>query len=323
MADLYLVTGGAGFVGSHLVDYLVEAGERVRVVDDFSTGRRVNLESALDRIELIEGSVTDPEVCRKACAGVEFVLHQAALPSVVRSLADPLGVHDVNATGTLRLLLAARDAGVRRFVYAGSSSAYGDTPELPKREDMAPQPRSPYAASKLAGELYCRAATASYGVETVSLRYFNVFGARQDPASQYAAVVPVFMVAGLEERAPTIDGDGAQTRDFTHVANVVRANLLACHAKAPGVVGEVFNVGCGERISINRLWAEIRELVGGRVAAEYGPPRPGDVRDSLADLSRIRTRLDYDVETTLREGLAHTCAWFRARMGGRVSGRPQ
>ncbi|MBI4522028.1 MAG: NAD-dependent epimerase/dehydratase family protein, partial [Gemmatimonadetes bacterium] len=205
---LYLVTGGAGFIGSNLVEHLVGAGERVRVLDDFSTGRRGNLTGLLDRIELVEGSVTDPETCRRACDGVDFVLHQAALASVARSLAEPARVHGVNATGTLNMVLAARDAKVRRFVYASSSSAYGNTPELPKREEMAPLPRSPYAAAKLAGEHYCRAAPHSYGLEAISLRYFNVFGPRQDPTSLYAAVIPIFIRAALEGGTPTIDGDG-------------------------------------------------------------------------------------------------------------------
>ncbi|MBI4521218.1 MAG: NAD-dependent epimerase/dehydratase family protein, partial [Gemmatimonadetes bacterium] len=221
-------------------------------------------------------------------------------------------VHGVNATGTLNMVLAARDAKVRRFVYASSSSAYGNTPELPKREEMAPLPRSPYAAAKLAGEHYCRAAPHSYGLETISLRYFNVFGPRQDPTSLYAAVIPIFIRAALEGGTPTIDGDGEQTRDFTYVTNVVQANLKACQANGPGVVGEVFNVGCGQRISINQLWNEISDLIGRKAAASYGPPRAADVRDSLADLSRAKQRLGYSVDVPLRAGLERTIAWFRA-----------
>lgn len=312
MRALYLVTGGAGFIGSHLVEELVQMGQRVRVLDDFSTGRRENLEEFVDKIELIEGSVTDPQACRAACEGANFVLHQAALASVVRSITDPLTVHETIVTGTLNMLLAARDARAQRFVLAASSSAYGDTPELPKREDMAPLPRSPYAASKLACEHYCRAAPHSFGLETVSLRYFNVFGPRQDPRSMYAAVIPIFVTAALEGRSPTIDGDGEQTRDFTYVSNVVRANLNACHTDDPCVVGEVFNVGCGERISINQLWEQIRDLVGPKAAATYGPPRRADVRDSLADLTRAKQHLGYTVDVPLRRGLERTIAWFRS-----------
>ena len=310
MPAVYLVTGGAGFIGSHLVEHLVRHGKRVRVLDDFSTGRRENLEPCLKRIRLIEGTVTDPATCAAACRDAHFVLHQAALPSVLRSVEQPVVSHQVNATGTLNLLLAARDQRVHRFIYAASSSAYGDTPVLPKREDMTPLPRSPYAAAKLAGEHYCRAATEIYGLETVALRYFNVFGPRQDPSSQYAAVIPTFITAALERRPPTIHGDGEQTRDFTYVENIVHANLLACHAQRAGVAGLVFNVACGERTSINRLWATIRELMGVDIDAHHGPPQPGDVRDSLADLAHIRARLRYHTAVPLRDGLKRTCKWF-------------
>ena len=310
---LYLVSGGAGFIGSHLVEKLVSEGARVRVLDDFSTGRRENLEPLLDRIELIEGSLTHAADCARAVEGVTYVLHQAALPSVPRSIADPLLTHEVDATGTLRLLHEARQAGVRRFVYAGSSSAYGDTPTLPKREEMTPQPRSPYAVAKLAGEHYTRVFYYVYGLETVVLRYFNVFGPRQDPASQYSAVIAVFTDRALEGRPPIINGDGEQTRDFTYVENVVQANLRACHAPAEGVAGEVFNVGCGERTSVNELWRIIREVIGADVDAQHASPRPGDVRDSLASLDRIRERLGYEVEVPLEEGLRRTVEWFRTR----------
>lgn len=310
----YLVTGGAGFIGSNLVVELLERGEDVRVLDDFSTGRRENLEALGDRVEVIEGSVTDPAVAQEACRGVEFVLHQAALPSVARSVVDPMGTHEVDATGTLVMLDAARDAGVRRFVYAASSSAYGDTPELPKHEGMPARPRSPYAAAKLAGEHYCRAWHAVHGFETVALRYFNIFGPRQDPTSQYSAVIPIFIGRAIEGRPPTIDGDGEQTRDFTHVGNAVRANLLACTAPAEDVAGEVFNVGCGERISVNRLWELIRDAVGTDVEAVHGPPRLGDVADSLASLELVRERLGYDPVVGLEEGLEETVDWFRERL---------
>ena len=311
----YLVTGGAGFIGSHLVEHLVNAGAQVRVLDNFSTGRRENLAPFGDAVDLIEGSVTDSETCRTACAGVDFVLHQAALPSVERSVKDPIHTHAVSATGTLKMLLAARGAGVKRFVYAGSSSAYGDTQELPKREEMPGNPRSPYAVAKLTGEHYLRAFANVYGFETVTLRYFNIFGPRQDPTSQYSAVIPLFITFALRGEAPTIDGDGEQTRDFTYVDNVVNANLLACTADGPGVVGEVFNVGCGDRISVNTLWKEIQEATGARADAVHGPPRPGDVRDSLASLAKIREGLGYEVTVPLAEGLRSTVAHFRDHDG--------
>ena len=303
-----LVTGGAGFIGAHLVDCLLAQGARVRVLDDFSTGRRENLGEAAARIELLEGSVTDRATCEAACRGVDFVLHQAAIPSVQRSVADPLRTHQVAATGTLELLMAAQAAGVRRFVYAGSSSVYGDTPALPKREDMAERPLSPYAAAKLTGEHYARVFHRVHGLATVVLRYFNVFGPRQDPASLYSAVIPLFITAALNGRPPTIYGDGEQTRDFTYVENVVEANLLACSASPNGVAGEVFNVGAGERVSVNRLWELIREVLGSSVEAERGPARPGDVRDSLADLEKIQRQLGYEVRVPLAEGLRRTAA---------------
>ena len=303
----YVVTGGAGFIGSHLVEHLVTAvgGHRVTVLDNFSTGRRENLEPWLERIRIVEGSVTDPDACREAIAGADFVLHQAALPSVPRSLRDPLASHEANATGTLNVLIAARDAHVQRVVYAASSSAYGNTAELPKREEMLPRPLSPYAAAKYAGEQYCRAFHASFGVATVALRYFNVFGPRQDPSSQYAAVIPKFIMCAVAGESPTIFGDGEQTRDFTFVRNVVRANLLACEAPA-AALGEAYNVGCGERVSVNALWRRIRDLLGATVDARYEPARTGDVRDSLASLDRVRTMLGYTPVVALDEGLRET-----------------
>jgi nucleoside-diphosphate-sugar epimerase len=306
MTQTALITGGAGFIGSSLVDRLLEEGLRVRVLDDFSTGRRDNLSHALDRIEVLEGSVTDRSACGAACAGAHLVFHQAAIPSVQRSVADPIRTHEVGATGTLLMLEAARQAGVRRFVYAGSSSAYGDTPTLPKHEDMAERPLSPYAVAKLTGEHYVRVFARVYGLETVVLRYFNVFGPRQDPASQYSAAIARFITAAREGRSPTINGDGEQTRDFTYIDNVVEANLLAAHTPADRVSGMVFNVGAGERTSVNRLWQEIQSVVGSDVPAEYGPARPGDVRDSLADLTRIRAAMGYEVKVGLREGLERT-----------------
>jgi nucleoside-diphosphate-sugar epimerase len=305
-----VVTGGAGFIGSHLVEHLLARGDEVVVLDDFSTGRRENIAPWRDRITLVEASITDPDGCREAMDGANYVLHQAALGSVPRSVADPRRTHEVNLTGTLNVLVAARDAGVRRVVYAASSSAYGDTPVLPKREDMPPRPRSPYAVSKLGGEAYCRAFWASYGLETVSLRYFNVFGARQDPASQYAAVIPLFFSAAAGNRPPRIFGDGEQTRDFTHVSNVVEANLLALEAP-DAALGEVFNVGCGDRISVNRLWREIRTLVGASAEADHVEPRPGDVRDSLASVEAARATLGYEPKVGLHDGLQEAWTWYR------------
>jgi len=307
---LYLVTGGAGFIGSNLVHHLVGAGVRVRVVDDFSTGRRENLDGLEGGFELIEGSLVEPSVCRAAVEGTDFVLHQAAIPSVPRSLADPGATHEACATATLRLLEAATEAGVRRCVYAASSSAYGDTPTLPKHEGMLPRPRSPYAVAKLMGEHYCRAWTNSFGLETVSLRYFNVFGPRQDPNSQYSAVIPLFIRAALDGTRPTIHGDGEQTRDFTYIDNVVEANLLASTAPAERCSGRVFNVGCGERISINRLWGEIAGLTDAGVEPVHTESREGDVRDSLAGLDAARDALDYAPRVGLAQGLERTVEWF-------------
>ena len=307
----YLVTGGAGFIGSNLVERLLADGHAVRVLDDFSTGRRENLDPFLQRIDVHEASIVDPDACRAACADMDFVLHQAAVPSVARSVADPAKSHAACATGTLNMLEASAEAGVRRFVYAGSSSAYGDTPTLPKREDMPSTPRSPYAVAKLTGEHYCQVFPALFGLETVVVRYFNIFGPRQDPGSPYSAVIPLFITAALDGRAPRIDGDGGQTRDFTHIDNAVSANLLACSAPAEAVSGEVFNVGCGERISVLALWTAIRDVVGCEEEAVHGPARPGDVRDSLADLTKIRERMGYEVLTPLDAGLRHTARWLK------------
>ena len=307
----FLVTGGAGFIGSHLVERLIEQGAQVRVIDDFSTGSRSNFGALVEQIDLHEASITDHEACRLACEGVDYVLHQAALPSVARSVKDPAATHHACASGTLNMLVAANDADVRRFVYAGSSSAYGDTPTLPKHENMAANPRSPYAVAKLTGERYAQVFPTLFGLETVVLRYFNVFGPRQDPASPYSAVIPIFIRAALEGHAPIINGDGGQTRDFTYVDNVVSANLLACFAPADGVSGEVFNVGCGERISVSDLWVVIQNELDVQIQAKYASPRPGDVRDSLADLSKISDRLGYQMMVSLQEGLQRTAEWLK------------
>ncbi|MAE95710.1 MAG: LPS biosynthesis protein WbpP [Deltaproteobacteria bacterium] len=304
-----LVTGGGGFIGSHLAETLVRDGVEVRVLDDFSSGRPENLSGFRDRLELLEGDVRDHELLGRATEGVEVVFHEAAVPSVPRSVAEPLRTNDVNVNGTLGLLEAAREAGVRRLVFAASSSAYGDTPVLPKVETMVPTPLSPYALQKLAGEQYCRLYTDLYGLETVALRYFNVYGPRQNPQSEYAAVIPKFVTACLDGIAPIIYGDGEQTRDFTYVADVVRANLLA--ASAPGAAGQVINVAGGGRISLNQLLGHIRELCGASAEASYHPARAGDVRDSQADLSRARSVLGFEPTTPIEEGLESTIDHFR------------
>jgi UDP-glucose 4-epimerase len=306
---LYLVTGGAGFIGSHIVQELVRRGERLRVLDNFSTGRRENIAPFLEHIELVEGDLRDLPTVRRAVEGVDYVLHQAALASVPRSVADPLASNSANVTGTLHLLVAARDAEVKRVVYASSSSAYGDSPTLPKQEDMPTAPKSPYAVSKLAGEHYCRAFTEVYGLETVSLRYFNVFGPRQDPASQYAAVVPLFITAMLQGEPPTVHGDGLQSRDFTYVANVVHANLLA--TTAPGVAGRVFNIACGQRYTLLDLIAILDEIVDAHVTPVHTDPRSGDVRHSLADVTAAQEALGYRAEVDFGEGLRRTVGWYR------------
>ncbi len=308
----YLITGVAGFIGSNLAEALLAAGEIVRGLDDFSTGRRENL-AGLDDLEFVEGDIRDLEACRAACAGVDFVLHQAALGSVPRSVADPITSNAANITGTLNMLVAARDAGARRLVFAASSSAYGDTPTLPKVETMPARPLSPYAITKYAGEEYCRTFTALYGFETVALRYFNVFGRRQDPHSTYAAVIPKFASALLRGQSPEIHGDGEQTRDFTYIANVVQANLKACRAPSEAC-GEVYNVACGERISLNRLYRRIAELLGSDREPRYGPPRPGDVRDSLADIDKARRLLAYEPTHTVEQGLAAAMEWYRENL---------
>ena len=302
-----LVTGGAGFIGSNLVRSLLEDGEGVRVLDDLSTGRVENLAEVLNDVELLEGDVRDPAAVAKAVAGAEVVYHLAALPSVARSVADPLASHQVD--GTLNLLLAATEAGVRRLVYASSSSVYGDTPVLPKHEGMPVSPRSPYAAAKLAGEAYCRSFARVYPLETVCLRFFNVFGPRQDPGSQYAAVVPRFATRMLAGRPAEVTGDGRQTRDFTFVANAVHACRLAATA-GPDAVGETMNVGCGDRISVLDLVELVNDLLGERVEPVFTPARPGDVRDSQASIEAAERLLGYRPLVGVREGVATTVRWF-------------
>lgn len=307
-----LVTGGAGFIGSHVVDRLLALGHTVRVVDNLSTGDRANLAHVEGDIDFLLGDLCNPADAARAVEGVEVVYHLAALPSVPRSLKDPWGSHDANVNATVHLLQAAVKAGVRRVVYSSSSSVYGDTPELPKIESFEPLPRSPYAASKLASEQYVLAYARGGLLEGVALRYFNVFGPRQSPSSAYAAVIPLFMAAALDGRAATIFGDGEQTRDFTYITNVVQANLLAGTRPAEIVSGYPVNVGAGDRTSLQQLASLIRDVSGMPLVCESVPPRAGDVRDSLAGLDRTKRLLGYEVEVGLREGLQRTWDWFRA-----------
>ena len=309
----YLVTGAAGFIGSNIVEELVRRGERVRALDNLSTGKRSNIEPFLGNIDFVEGDITDSSVVAEAMQGVDYVLHQAALPSVPRSVADPLVSHEINATGTLKMLLAARDAGVKRLVFASSSSVYGDSPTMPKHEGMPTQPRSPYAVNKLAGEEYTRIFASLYGLPTVALRYFNVFGPRQDPHSAYAAVIPAFVAAMLENRQPTIYGDGTQTRDFTYVSNVVHANLLACESSSAD--GMALNVACGESFSLLDLVKHINRLLGTNVEPLFEPERKGDVKHSLAAIDQARERLGYAPQVSFEEGLARTVSYMRDQAG--------
>ncbi len=305
----YLITGGAGFIGSNLAHALVARGEAVRILDDFSTGRPQNLTGIEDRIEVVRGDLRDPAAVERAVAGAAVILHQAALNSNPRSIKEPGPTNAVNVGGTLTLLEAARRAGVRRVVYASSSSVFGDTPGLPKTEEMPVSPKAPYGVSKLAAEFYCRVFTEVYGLETVSLRYFNVFGPRQHPDSEYAAVIPRFLRRMLRGERPVIFGDGEQSRDFTAVANVVEANLLA--AEAPGAAGQVFNIAYGEASTLNQLAAWLNEALGTSLAPLYEPPRPADVQHSYASIRRAEAVLGYRPRLDVREGLRQTAAWFR------------
>src|SRR5690242_13974664 len=306
-----LVTGGAGFIGSHIAAALMASGARVRVLDDLSTGHRENLEEIGGDLDFIEGSVADEALLNKVLDGVEVVFHEAAIPSVPRSVEAPKQTHVASVDGTFSLLLAARDQRVRRVVYAASSSAYGDQPTLPKSEQMLPDPLSPYAVAKLVGEYYCRVFTRVYGLETVALRYFNVFGPRQDPTSQYSGVVSRFIGALLGNGQPVIFGDGEQSRDFTYIDNVVAANLSAAHAT--GASGKIINIANGERITLNQLLSVLKELTGRHdVSAEYAEPRIGDVRHSLADNALARELLGYEIKVGLREGLQRTIDWWKA-----------
>jgi len=312
----YLITGIAGFIGSHLARALLAQGARVRGVDNFVTGKRANL-ADLNGIEFIEGSVAEPETCARACRGVDFVFHEAALASVPRSVEDPAATNTANVDGTLALLMAAQAAGVRRVVYAGSSSCYGDQPQLPKHEGMLPDPISPYAVSKLAGEYYLRCFTRVHGLETVTIRYFNVFGPNQDPSSQYSGVLAKFSLAMLEERTPVIFGDGTQSRDFTYIDNVVDANLRAMAAPAEKVSGRAFNAATGAQITLNDAVQTLRELTGYSGPVDYAPPRAGDIAHSLADISLARQAFGYVPTVDFREGMRRTVEWYRQQAAGR------
>jgi nucleoside-diphosphate-sugar epimerase len=308
----YLVTGGCGFIGSNIAEYLVKSGEEVRILDDLSTGRRQNITAFEERVQLIHASLLDAAAVRRAVDGVDFVLHQAALPSVQRSVEDPELSNRVNVDGTVSLLHACVNAGVKRVVYAASSSAYGDQPALVKTEKLLPAPKSPYAVGKLAGEHYLAAFHDCYGLETVALRYFNVFGPRQDPASHYSAVIPLFITRILGGARPVIYGDGMQTRDFTFVENNVRANILA--ATAPGAGGKMMNIACGKSYSLLDLLAAINGILGTKVEPEFAPARQGDVKHSLADIGHAATAIGYRVEVDFHEGLRRTVEWYRANL---------
>jgi len=308
---LYLITGIAGFIGSSLARALLARGERVRGVDNFSTGKRENLAEILDQIDFREADILDLDAMHRACVGVDFVLHQAAIASVPKSVLDPLGSNRANVDGTVNVLVAARDAGVKRVIYAASSSAYGDTPTLPKNETMSPDPISPYAVAKLAGEHYMVSFYRCYRLETVSLRYFNIFGLRQDPSSPYSGVLAKFITAMLRGERPTIYGDGEQSRDFTYVDNAVAANLLACQAPAAKAAGQIFNVATGRQVTLNQTFQLLQGLTSYSGSAAYGPEREGDIKHSLADISKASSALGYKPTVDFEQGLRRTVEWYR------------
>ena len=310
LSGVALVTGGAGFIGSHIAEALLASGLKVRIIDDLSTGSAENLDELRGDFDFIKGSITDAAVLGRAVSGAEIIFHEAAIPSVPRSILEPAETHEVSVNGTFALLLAAKENAVRRVIYAASSSAYGDQPESPKHEAMRPDPLSPYGVAKLVGEYYCQAFTRSYGLETVSLRYFNVFGPRQDPTSQYSGVISRFIRALEFGERPVIYGDGEQSRDFTYIANVIDANLRA--AESVAAIGKVINIGNGVSVTLNQLLAALKDLAGGpEVNAEYAPARLGDVRHSLADLTLARSALGYEPAVGLQEGLQRTLAWWK------------
>ena len=308
----FLVTGGAGFIGSNICTKLVSRGCSVRVVDNLLTGKKTNLASILDKIDFLEADMGDPKVARAAMKDIDVVLHQGALPSVPRSVDDPAATHRHCVDATFTLLLAARDAHVKRFVYASSSSAYGDTPTLPKVETMLPSPLSPYAVAKLVGEYYCSVFSGVFGIQTISLRYFNVFGPHQDPTSQYAAAIPAFVTAILNDKPPTIYGDGEQSRDFTYVDNVVEANLLAARAKK--TAGEIVNIACGQAVTVNEIIDMINEFTGKKVKPIYTAPRPGDVKHSLADITLAKKLIAFKPKVSFRQGLEKAIDWYRKNL---------
>jgi UDP-glucose 4-epimerase len=307
----YLVTGGAGFIGSSLARALLARGDRVRIIDNFSSGRRENIADFVGGVELVEGDILDPAALRRAVEGIEVIFHEAAIPSVPKSMAEPIENHEANASGTLRVLHAARAAGARRLVYAASSAAYGDDPTQPKVETMSPAPISPYGASKLAGEYYCQVYASAYKFETVALRYFNVFGPRQDPASEYAAVIPKFITAALAGQTPRIFGDGKQSRDFCHIDNVIDANLRAASAPAAQVSGRVLNIACGVAVDLNQVVALIGDILGRKVEARHEAERAGDIKHSLADIGEATRRLGYTAAVPFAEGLRRTVDWYK------------
>ena len=311
---VYVVTGGGGFIGSHIVEELLRRSETVRVIDNFSTGKRENVEPFKNRAEIIDADIAEAKNLARFLKGADYVIHQAAIPSVPKSVLDPVKSHHANVNGTLNLLNASREAGLKRVVYASSSSLYGDSPTLPKHEGMMPNPLSPYGAQKLFAEIYCQVFTRVYGLETVSLRYFNVFGPRQDATSLYSGVLALFIPAVLEDRRPTIYGDGLQSRDFTYVQNVVEANLLAC--TVPGVAGQVFNVACGDRITVNSMLQQINEILGKDVSPIYADPRLGDIKHSQADITRAKEHLGYQPRVSFEEGLRNTIEWYRKNLLG-------
>ena len=311
----YLVTGAAGFIGSSIVRTLIARGEKVRGIDNFATGKRENIVPMEKQFEFVEGDIRRLDDIQRACAGVEVVFHQAAIPSVPKSVADPVSSHDANVNGTLNVLLAARDAKVRRVVYAASSSIYGETPTLPKVETMSPSPISPYAVQKLCGEHYMTSFYRVYGLETVSLRYFNVFGPYQDPTSMYSGVLAVFCTKMLKGEVPTIHGDGEQSRDFTYIDNTVNGNLLAAHAPAIEVAGKTFNLATGRRITLNETVSILRKIVGYKGEVKHGPERAGDIKHSLADITQAQTHMGYKPTVSFEEGLEKTVAWYRTFVG--------
>lgn len=311
----YLITGGAGFIGCNLARYVLDRGGEVVVLDNFSTGKRENLSDVADRIELIEGDLRDRSACDRAVAGCEAIFHQGALGSVPRSIDDPQTSHDVNVNGTMNILEAARAAGIRRVVFAASSSAYGDQPTSPKHEGMVPMPISPYAAQKICCEMILQSYAAAFGMETVGLRYFNVFGPHQDPHGAYAAVIPAFVDAILHDKTPVVFGDGEQSRDFCYIQNVCKANWLAANAPAENCDGKAMNIACHHATSLNQILDLLRELLGRDVQADYQPPRAGDVKHSLADISRAKEMIGYEPEVYFEEGLRKAIDWYKQNLG--------